>query len=190
MRRVYNKTALVISAPACIGFALMVLILPIRWIVAAVVAAAVHELFHASAVILCGGRLFGFHIGMKGATMTAEPMSPGRELFCTLAGPFGSFLLLLFIRWIPRIAFCGAVHCVYNFLPLYPMDGGKALLCLLEILIPQKADWFFEKIQCCCIAVIWILAIYMSVFRHLGLLPLVFAFTLWQSAKKALQTNL
>ena len=66
--------------------------------------------------------------------METSPMTPGREALCALAGPLGSFLLLLLARHFPEAAVCGIVQGGYNLIPIYPLDGGRILRCLL----PEK----------------------------------------------------
>lgn len=132
MRRVEAEPAV------CILFALLLLVLPLRWLVAAVFAAAFHELCHILTVRLCGGRVFRIRIGLTGAAMETDSMSLSREMLCALAGPAGSFLLLLIGRWFPEAAVCGVVHGIYNMLPVYPLDGGRALRCFLKMTVPGK----------------------------------------------------
>ena len=66
--------------------------------------------------------------------MTLLPMPPGAELICALAGPGGS--LLLGLAPIPELAVCGLIQGLFNLIPLMPMDGGRALGCLLELTVP------------------------------------------------------
>lgn len=114
--------------------AALLLIIPIRWIFAAFLAALAHELGHYLAVRLMGGEVSGGDISWRGARMEMFPMSPGRELVCILAGPAASFSLLVLARFFPRIAICGLIQGIYNLLPIYSLDGGKALRCVVSLL--------------------------------------------------------
>jgi stage IV sporulation protein FB len=105
--------------------------LPLRWLIAAFLAAAFHELCHIFAVILCGGRVKSLQIGGRGAVISAGRMSTAKNIYCILSGPMGSLLLLPFAPWIPRIAICGLFQGLFNLLPIYPLDGGRALRCIL-----------------------------------------------------------
>jgi len=124
----------------CIGAALMLLILPLQWILAVAIAAAVHEICHMVVLKICGVRIYGVQIGMGGAEIYTEPMTPGNELICALAGPVGSFFLLLFLRTAPPIALCGLVQGLYNLLPVMPLDGGRVMNSLLIMLYPAGAE--------------------------------------------------
>lgn len=121
---------LTVSPSACIIAALTVLILPLRWVICAFLAAAFHELCHLWAVKLCGGKIESFSVGNRGAVLYADNMTARKALLCTLAGPIGSLCLVLFARWIPRIAICALIQGLYNLLPIYPLDGGRAIRCI------------------------------------------------------------
>lgn len=115
----------------CLVWAALVLILPLKWLLAAAAGALFHELCHLGAVYALGGQVGNIRIGAVGAAMEAEISGPKKELLAALAGPAGSFLLLFLGRAFPRLAVCGAVQGLFNLLPLYPMDGGRALRCML-----------------------------------------------------------
>lgn len=131
--------------------AALLLIIPIRWILAAFLAALVHELGHYLAVRLLGGEVAGGEMTWRGARMEVFPMSPGRELVCILAGPAASLLLLCLARIFPRVAICGLIQGCYNLLPIAPLDGGRALHCLLSLLEKRQFRLFSRpggKIPC------------------------------------------
>ena len=107
--------------------ALLLLTLPLRWVLACFLAAAVHELGHVLAVLLCGGRITGILLSFRGARMDAAPLPVGAELCCVLAGPLASLLLGLGLPWFPRLALCGLVQGVYNLLPFGALDGARAV---------------------------------------------------------------
>lgn len=128
------------SPAVCIGGALALLILPLRWIFAVILAAVIHELFHLTALRLCGVSIHGITVGLGGAVIGTGPISPIGEFVCALAGPLGSFVLVPFAKWIPLTALCGMLQGIFNLLPVYPLDGGRALRCILQILWPSACD--------------------------------------------------
>lgn len=142
--------------------AALLLLLPLQWVIALVLAATVHECFHALAVRLLGGRILRLTIGPGGAVMEATPMEGTKALLCSLAGPAGSLSLLLVSRWLPRAAICSLIQGCYNLLPLLPLDGGNALSCFLSLLLPmEKAAHIMERFQrvfCFCLLafVVWL----------------------------------
>ncbi len=151
--------------------ALMLLILPLQWVCAFFTAALWHEVCHWAAVYLCGSQINRISISPGGAVMDTPPLSSVRELICTLAGPMGGFLLLFLRQSFPRLALCGAVHSLYNLLPLLPLDGGRAFRTIMQILFPQRAEAI-------CSAVAWGTRIFLfgisllvTVSWELGILP-------------------
>lgn len=156
--------------------ALMLLVLPLKWLMAAAFAAAVHEGFHWLAIKLSGGRVRNLHIGTTGAVMELEPLSHGKELFCALAGPIGGLLLLLFAKWLPRTAICAAIQSAYNLLPLFPLDGGRALRCGAKLLLPPKvANHLCQIVEVVVRIALCCLGIWATFFWNLGILPLLMA---------------
>lgn len=135
---------------AAVLWALWLLVLPLRWLLGAAMAAAFHELCHVAAVVLMGGKIERFRLGGKGALIVSSGLSVPRQLICTLAGPLGALLLLPFARWLPVIALCAFFQSIYNLLPVWPLDGARAWRLLLSLTVsPQAARkiWFWtEKI--------------------------------------------
>ena len=106
---------------------LMVLLFPMRFLAGVLAAASVHELGHILAVRLLGGRVLGIRLRACGARIEASPMEPGRAAVCALAGPAAGAMTVLAWKWFPELALAGLVQTVFNLIPLYPLDGGRAL---------------------------------------------------------------
>ena len=100
-------------------------------------AAALHELGHCLVLRLMGVPIAGLRIGVFGAELAADRrgMSYPGELAAVLAGPGANILCAVLLtlpggtRW---AVFTGAnlVLCVFNLLPVRPLDGGRALYLL------------------------------------------------------------
>ena len=163
--------------------ALGLLILPLRWLLAWLVAVAVHEGCHLAAVLLCGGRVDAFWLDAGGASIVANDLMAGQELFCVLAGPVGAVILLLpWIRWIPATAVCAVLQSACNLLPLAFLDGGRAVRCVLGMwMMDRKADKISRIIHNICVSAIAVFGIYAAFWMKLGLMPVILS--LWCAAK-------
>lgn len=171
-----SNISLQTNGAAFVFLAFMLLVLPLQWIGAALLAALIHELAHAGAVYLCGGRVCKLHIGLSGAAMESLPLTHPQALFCTLAGPAAGLMLLLLAKWLPRTAVCGAFQSIYNLLPVYPLDGGRAVLYICQMLFSEETAKricaVLTNILCIVMAA---LAVYAAFVRDLGLLPVLIA---------------
>ena len=157
---------------AMIYGAAMLLILPLNWVVAVVIAAVFHELCHYLAIRLIGSRVTGVLVSHIGAVMEAAPLSAMQELLCALAGPAGSILLFFCCRWIPRIALCAGVQGFFNLLPLYPLDGGRIYRILMELWFPRRSDSICRRTACLLMVIVLLLGLWFSVGCGLGPGPL------------------
>jgi len=129
----------------CLLAAILVLVVPFQWVFGAFTAAMVHELSHCLAIMLLGKRIFSVTVGFNGVKIVSEPLFPYQELICAAAGPLSGFALLPLSRYIPYAAVCAFVQSVYNLLPVYPLDGGRCLRCILNYLLPVQARIHAEK---------------------------------------------
>ena len=151
---------------------ILILTVPLNWFVAAMFAAVVHEFFHAAAICMTGGHICRLRIGILGAEMEAAIPGRSEEIISAMAGPCGSFLLLLLCHSFPRISICGLVQGLYNLLPLYPLDGGRALLHILMSICPKSAERIMDAVEFLTAVILVAVCIYASFAQTLGIFPL------------------
>ncbi len=150
----------------------LILIVPLRWILAWFMATAIHELFHYLAIRISGGLVFSLKIGARGIIMETAPLTYGKELFAAFAGPLGGLSLLLFTRWYPELAICAYVQSAFNLLPVYPLDGGRALRCMAFWIFPERiAKGICSAIEIATLIIMTFLGFYMGIGLKLGALP-------------------
>jgi len=84
------------------------------------------------------------------------------------------------------IALTGAIQSLYNLLPLYPTDGGRALQCCAKLILPHgAADKMIYTAEIITLSAVMALGVYGSVWLRLGILPAALAVSLLlQSAKQ------
>ncbi len=181
--RFHIKPAVYLLLPA------LLLLLPMKWFCAAVFSAMLHECFHIGMLLLLRRRIYGIDVDVGGMEIQTEPMAPWQELLCALAGPASCLPLLVLARQFPRLAVCSAFHALYNLLPVYPMDGGRALNSLARMLLPPPlADRLYRFVETVVLLCIAGAGVYGSVILRLGLMPvLLAALIIGKARKKSLQ---
>lgn len=163
-----NRPQISIRAELLLIIVIALLLLPMQWVVAWFGAVIFHEACHYAALRLCGNRVFEVKLSLSGALMVTESLSRGREFLCAVSGPVGGGLLLLLSKWFPRLAICGLFQSVYNLLPIFPLDGGRAMRCILKDTTCSFLEWSV-------LILIGIICVYAAIFLKLGMLPIIFA---------------
>ena len=142
-----QKIKVEIQTGAIFAVAVALLMLSLSFLISFLAAAAVHELCHYLALRLAGVKMYRISIGPSGASMETEPMEPGREVLCAAAGPVGSFLLVAGYKFFPEMALCALIQGCFNLLPIHPLDGGRIVKGILELLKVPKGERIFVYIQ-------------------------------------------
>lgn len=151
---------------ALVGLALMLLVMELPWVVAFLISSAVHECCHLLALRIQGVPIYRITIGLAGAKIETSPMTRRQELTSALAGPFGGLVLCFLASKFPKVAVCAFFHSACNLFPLYPLDGGRALRCLL----PQR---FAKVMEDAIIFIIIVAAIRFAGFMGVFLLTVI-----------------
>lgn len=167
-----------IKANTFVYLAVLLFILPIRWICAWLFAVVFHEICHWCAVKVCGGSVYSFEIGLGGADMKYCNLTDGCSIFAILSGPVGGLLFSCFGWVFPRIALCSFALSVYNLLPLLPYDGGHALQILM------KNNRVYDLLQRIFLILLLFAGLVTAIFLRLGIIPLIIVFQIWIKNRK------
>ena len=155
-----DRVTVRITPFAYIVLALSVIIIPIDWILAWVLAMLIHEMSHIIAVICCGGQVRNICISHQGTQIKADNLTLAQQIICVLLGPIGGALLVFLDRWTPKLALCGVIQSAYNMLPLSMLDGGQVIHAFLRLRLSDtsvnhicsRIDWITSAVLCgCCL---------------------------------------
>lgn len=133
----YNNF-LIIRPSFCIGICVGLLLLPMQWVLAWFLASAIHEFGHLLVLKFLKIPVLRITLNLNGTYIETGYMSPMRELFSALAGPLAGFFCIFASSCFPFLAICGFALSVYNLLLLPNFDGGRAVLILLQLLLPEE----------------------------------------------------
>ena len=158
--------------------AILLFLVPIRWLTAWLLAVICHELCHYIAVKLCGGNVFSLTVSIGGAIMESSGLSDGKQLISIFAGPIGGLIPTVFARWFPELALCCWLLSMYNLLPLLPLDGGH----ILQLLIKNPKRFLMQ--QRICRILLLLGGVYLSFCLGLGILPIAIAIGLCLKCRK------
>ena len=131
---VWKQIKIRIEPHFLIWVALLFAMIPVRFVLSALAAALFHEMCHITALKFLKYPVLDISIGGFGAKIHTVGLSGWDEVFIALAGPLGGLMLIPFAKWIPAISLFAFIQSLYNLIPVYPMDGGRVLRCILEIM--------------------------------------------------------
>lgn len=153
--------------------AVFLLLVPLRLALAWILAVAVHELSHFLALKACQVTIYNVRVRGLGIVINTAQMTKKQELICSLAGPFGGLCMLAFAHFLPCTAICAFVQSLYNLLPILPLDGGRALGCILcKIFGDARGRKISAAIGYAIILILAVLGIYLAWWLKMGLLPI------------------
>lgn len=177
-----NKVPISIKPGFFLFLALSLLILPIKWVVAWVVAVVIHEACHYWALRACKAEILHMEVGLSGVVIETD-IGGLRECLCAIAGPLASLCLILCRKWFPELAVCGFLQAVFNLLPVFPLDGGRFIRALQEKYAPGH-PWLRKLPENATLVLLFGVGLYGSLRLCLGLIPLMIPLVLLYKSRK------
>lgn len=126
------------------------------WIPILFVSVLIHEMAHAAMIGILGfGSSHVVLTGMGGVTINQRRARPWQDLLISIAGPASSFALFLLSIWIynnvavaqtdrmlsalmPRLANANIFWCIFNLIPVPPLDGGHATREFFRMFLSER----------------------------------------------------
>ena len=156
-------------ALACLGFYLWP-----RSFCAFALLGLLHELGHLASLALCGVRVERIRLRVLGAVIETDHCSHSAEALCALAGPaVNLFAFWALRRCRPAAALISLLLGVCNLLPVYPLDGGRALRAVCANFLPLRTVNAVDAVaSACTLAALGLASLALS--RPYGPLPVFF----------------
>lgn len=101
-------------------------------------ASLLHELGHVAVIVFFRRKISRISIGVCGAIIETEILNYKQEILCAAIGPLINLLACLIC--FQRYYLFGLVNFIlfaYNILPVYPLDGGRILRCVLLLRLSE-----------------------------------------------------
>lgn len=153
-------------------FCLLYYICPNRLFWAIFALSLLHELGHIFMMTVFRIPILHIRIGAFGTVIETPQMVWVQELLCAIAGPSVNLIVFFVLRsYCLYAAVISLMLCLYNMLPIFPLDGGRALRALCAGLLPfQAAIWTEAIVSALTLGLIALLCVVLRF--ELGFLPL------------------
>ena len=145
-----------------------------------------HELGHLSVLWLLKQPVRHFRLKISGAEIGIGLLDNRRELLCAMAGPMAGIVLgLALLRIWPLCGILSLCLSCGNLLPLYPLDGGRILRCLLSCFFSaEKVYIILKSISFVTAAAVMVAACWATVCLQAGIWPIFAALImLWRTGE-------
>lgn len=150
-------------------FALYLLTAHDLTLVATVSAIVIHELTHLTVLVLCNGRAARLTISVLGLSIDREGLlSHWNEVWLSVSAPLMN-LVLAGLFWVGGLSlyavYANLSFGLFNLLPIYPLDGAKALYAFLSNLCsPHRAITICRSISLLTLFLLWLFSIAFALF--------------------------
>lgn len=136
---------------------------------------ALHEAAHLLVLRLLGAKIHRLRLAGSGAVIVTQPLRHRQEIAAAAAGPAANFLLLFFAaQRFPVLALINLFLLAYNLLPLYPLDGGRIIRAVLQLLFSRRTAECIERvIGLICLLSLLAISCYITCKWHAGLWPVL-----------------
>lgn len=143
-------------------------------------ALALHEAAHLTALALFRRPVLGLTLGAGGAKIETEALTLRQEALSAAAGPLVNLLSgALTLRCVPAFSAVSLGLAAVNLLPLYPLDGGRILrAALLSRLPPERTERILRLAVWLTCSTLMVGACWLTVWRQAGLWPIFAALVL------------
>ena len=160
-----------------------------------VLCCAVHELGHAAAVWLMGGRIGKMELTALGGNMTVEYRRASylAEFAVAAAGGAAGMLFSVICAAMGAYVTAGMSLAVtaFNFLPVCPLDGGRMLNIIFSAMFPERGERLTSVADKVFSAALFTFSLYLYIFTGAALgIALMAAFMLCRTIIKKPTENL
>ena len=171
-------SSITIDSGFCILCAVCLLLFPAKLVFAWFFAAFIHELWHYVALKTFKIKILRISVHANGVIMQTAPVTYAQEILSALAGPIGGMSLVLFAPQMPIVALCAFLQSIHNLLPLYPLDGGRIALRLLQLIFgDEKGEHIYGFVKYLTLVFVLIFSILACV-RGYGIMPILISILL------------